>query len=165
MVESVLVPTLEDAREGELSITVAPTLGTYLTNGLQYLATYPYGCAEQVMSSFLPNVVLKSLQGFEAFKIVDDVTLEKNVSEGLQMLYSYQHGDGGFGYWQSSPRSYAYLSAYILFGLQKSQQAGYSVDQGVIDRTRDYLDGVLRTQNLEEYLDLATRAFILYVLA
>lgn len=165
VVEQVLVPSIEDAKEGDLSLTLSPTLASYLPDGLEFIVNYPYGCAEQTMSSFLPSVVMKGLQGFEAFQIVDDEKLETIVSTGLQRLYNFQRSDGGFGYWFGSSRSYPYLSAYILFGMHQAQNFGYAVDFDVTARTRDYLDAVLRSQNLDDHISLATRAYILFVLS
>jgi uncharacterized protein YfaS (alpha-2-macroglobulin family) len=87
------------------------------------------------------------------------------VTAGLERLYTFQRGDGGFGYWQESNRSYPYLSAYVLYALNITKQSGFAVDQGVMDRTRAYLDSVLRIQNREDPIDLATRAMILFTLS
>lgn len=163
--EKVLVPTEKDASQGKLKITVSPTLASYLPSGLEYLVQFPYGCAEQTVSSFLPNVVVKGLEGFDAFEIVDDQTLDKNISGGLQKIYNFQRADGGFGFWEGSPQSYPYLSAYMLFALQHTQNAGYPVDATVISKARSYLQGVLRKHNLDRSLDLTERAYILYVLS
>ena len=163
--EKIYIPSAKEARRGTLTTTVSPTLATYLPKGLEYLVKYPYGCAEQTVSSFLPNVAIKSLQNFDAFKIADDKTLEKNISAGMQKLYGFQRGDGGFGYWGESTESYPYLTAYIVYAMNMTKNAGYAVDSGVIFRANDYLKNVLRSQDMEKKLDLATRAYILYVMA
>ncbi|MDH5597315.1 MAG: hypothetical protein OEY44_04365, partial [Candidatus Peregrinibacteria bacterium] len=162
--EKVYIPSAEDARDGTLSGVVSPTLASYLPKGLEYLVNFPYGCAEQTVSSFLPNVALKSLQNFDAFQIVSDEELEKNIVAGLEKLYTYQRGDGGFGYWSSSTRSYPDLSAYIVYALHQTQKAGYGVDQNVIDRANNYLNWALRSGANDEYLTDASRAYILYVM-
>jgi uncharacterized protein YfaS (alpha-2-macroglobulin family) len=165
LIEKVLVPSVEDAKEGNVSLTLSPTLASYLPDGLEYIVNFPYGCAEQTMSSFLPSVVMKGLQGFDAFHFVDDERLENIVSTGVQKLYGFQRPDGGFGYWVGSSRSYPYLSAYILFGMHQAQTYGYTVDSNVVSRVRSYLDGVLRSQDLKDRVSLATRAYILFVLS
>ncbi|MDD5041645.1 MAG: Ig-like domain-containing protein [Candidatus Peribacteraceae bacterium] len=163
--EHVFVPSEKDARDGSLTVTVSPSLATYLPGGLQYLAGYPYGCAEQTLSSVLPDVVLTRLQGFDAFHIVDRKKLDDMVTTGLTRLYTFQRGDGGFGYWQESTRSYPALSAYALQALSLIQGSGFAVDDGVIARTRQYLDAALRTSDPHVKLDAAIRAQILFVLA
>ena len=55
------------------------------------------------------------------------------VGVGLQRLYAKQHVDGGWGWWhddESSPT----ITAYVVFGLAKAKQAGFLVDQDVLDR-------------------------------
>lgn len=163
--EKIYVPSSKEARRGTVTTTISPTLASYLPKGLEYLVKFPYGCAEQTVSSFLPNVALKSLQNFDAFKIADDKKLETNILGGLQRLYGYQRGDGGFGYWNESTESYPYLTAYIVYALNMTQKAGYAVDGDVLVRANDYLQSVLRNQDLTKKLDLATRAYILYVMS
>ncbi|MFA6458507.1 MAG: Ig-like domain-containing protein [Patescibacteria group bacterium] len=163
--ETLSAPTADEASSGNLDISVSPTLATYLPGGLDYLVQFPYGCAEQTVSSFLPNIAVAQLQGFEAFKITTDAELENNITSGLQKLYSFQRGDGGFGYWAGSTESYPYLTAYIVFALNQTQKANYAVDAEVLNRAHRYLTGVLRNQNLKQPIDLAVRAYILFVLA
>ncbi len=163
--EHVLVPSVQDAKQGTLNVTVSPSLATYLPDGLGYLADFPYGCAEQTASAFLPALALSRLQGFDAFNIVSKSTLEQKLTDGLQTLYAFQRPDGGFGYWAESDRSYPYLTAYVYSALQLSKESDHAVDQGVMNRAAQYLTDTLRAQNLEEPLELATRAYILHVLA
>ncbi len=164
--ERVAVPTERDASDGKLSVSIAPSVAIYLASGLEYLAKFPYGCAEQIVSAFLPNVLLKQLQTFDAFRIVDDAILEKNVRSGLQQIYAMQQGDGGFGYWRNSYATYPRLTAYMLYALTLSKNAGYSVDADVVDRARAYLESALHaTEQTGDVADPATRAYILYVLS
>lgn len=164
-VESVHVPGVSEASTGSLTAVIAPTMATYLPGGLSYLRNYPYGCTEQTVSSFLPSVALKTLQGFDAFKIVDNAALNDIVVRGLERVYTFQRSDGGFGYWVESPESYPYLSAYVLYALYRTQLAGYTVDSSVIERDVTYLNNVLREKTTNAEIDRATRAYILYVLS
>ena len=163
--EKVLAPSVKDASEGLLSIAVSPSMAAYLPSALDYLADYPYGCTEQTISSVLPALALTRLQGFEQLQYIDRKTLDTKVTTGLEKLYNFQRSDGGFGYWQESDRSYPYLSAYVLYGLVTAKRANVSVDDAVMGRTAQYLQDVLRVQNLSEPLDLSSRAYLLYVLA
>lgn len=163
--EKVIAPSENDASEGTLSIAVSPTLAVYLPKALDYLATYPYGCTEQTLSSFLPAVALLRLNAAGNIGVTDRNALEKTVTAGLERMYAFQRADGGFGYWETSERSYAPLSAYVLYGLQITEDAGFSVDAGVIDRLVAYLNEVLRGKNDRDVPDLTTRAAILYALS
>ena len=37
---------------------VSPSIAGSLFSALDYLTSYPYGCTEQTMSSYLPNVIV-----------------------------------------------------------------------------------------------------------
>ena len=41
-----------------LGIRISPSIAGSLFSALDYLTTFPYGCVEQTMSSFLPNIVV-----------------------------------------------------------------------------------------------------------
>jgi uncharacterized protein YfaS (alpha-2-macroglobulin family) len=143
--EQIAVPTSKDASTGSLTVSLSPSLGVYLPTGLQYLLRYPYGCAEQTVSKFLPLIALSRLQEFRAFSIVDKATLDEYVTSGIQSLYTFQKSDGGFGYWPEDLTSNPYLTTYILYALKITSDAGYAVDSGVRDRARAYLDRIVHS--------------------
>ncbi len=161
--ETVTVPSAADAAAGSLLVTMSPSIAAYLPSGLEHVVDFPYGCAEQTASAFLPSVALKKLQGFDVFAILPKQTLDAKVTKGLQTLYSFQRADGGFGYWEGSSQSYAPLSAYVLYALSTAQDGGYAVDTGVIRRAEEYLRAALRSD--VSTMDDATRAYVLYVLS
>ncbi len=162
--EKLYVPVRDEVTGVQAEATLSPTLATYLPKGLEYLVQFPYGCAEQTVSSFLPNIAVAQLQGFDAFKIVSAEELDEKVVAGLERLATFQRPDGGFGYWQDSSESYPYLTAYILHALELTREAGYAIDGGVAARAHQYLQEVLRDHSMDRRLDLSERAYILYVL-
>ncbi|MDD4319503.1 MAG: Ig-like domain-containing protein [Candidatus Peribacteraceae bacterium] len=162
--ESVLVPSVRDAADGTLAVTISPTMATYLPTGLEASVQFPYGCTEQTVSAILPSIAVKELQGFQAFKITDDETLRRNVTEAMQKLYDAQRSDGGFGFWAESDESHPYLTSYVLYAMQLTRNAGYAVDEKVMERARTYLQERLRTLDVRNTLDLTARTYILYVL-
>jgi len=84
-----------DTTQGDLTVRIDPSLAAGMTDGLKWLEHYPYECAEQTVSRFLPNVLT-----FRALKKLDLTTpelennLKEQVSVGLQRLYGQQHADG-----------------------------------------------------------------------
>lgn len=163
--EQVFIPVRNEVSGLEAEATLSPTLASYLPKGLEYLVQFPYGCAEQTVSSFLPNIAVAQLQGFDAFKIVTDDELKDKITAGIERLLTFQRSDGGFGYWTGSAESYPYLSAYVLHALHLTTQAGHAVDADLRARTRSYLESSLRKdQKLQKPADLSERAYILYVL-
>lgn len=163
--EQVVVPTAADAPDGTVHIAVSPTLATYLPTGLDYLAKFPYGCTEQTVSSFLPSVAMKKLQTLHPFNLASNGKLDAIVTDALQRIYGNQRSDGGFGFWKESLRSDAYLTAYVVFALRQTQDAGYSVDQTVLHTAVQYLSASLRSLNAKSSLDAAQRAYVLEVLS
>jgi hypothetical protein len=73
-------------------------------------------------------------------------------------LVNFQHTDGGWGWWYDD-MSTDYQTAWVLFDLAQMKDAGYAVDDAVIDRGVGYL-----AKNLSS-MDVRTRAFALYSMA
>ncbi len=164
--EAVVLPPSYDPTQGELSVQIDPSLAAGMVDGLDYLEHFPYECTEQTVSRFLPNVVT-----YRAFKDLglDRPDLETKlpglVGVGLQRLYNQQHYDGGWGWWVSD-RSDPYLTAYVLLGMVEAQRAGFVVDEEVMARAVDFLQGsLLRPKDVELHWQANRQAFILYVLA
>ncbi len=139
----------------ELSRSIAGTL----LEGLEYLTGFPYGCVEQTMSKALPNAVV----GRALFQLgITNPTLQADlpakINAGLQRLYGYQHNDGGWGWWYDDS-SHDYQTAWVIFGLSVMADAGYEVDESVIQRGVDWLN-----ENLSG-MDIRTRAYALYSMA
>ncbi len=163
--EKVLIPSTSDASYGTLELSVSPTIASFIPKGLEYVSRYPYGCTEQVMSSLLPNIALQSMQNLKSFQYVNEKELKEKVIASLQKLYRNQGADGGFKYWDTGDTSYPYLTAYVLFGLQKTKESGFVVDSGVASRAKQYLEMILRQDVKGNRVNAATRAYILYVLS
>jgi hypothetical protein len=120
-------------------VDVSPSLAGSLFGGLDYLATYPYGCTEQTLSSFFPNIVVKDAAKTLGLRLaVSDRELGKRVAAGLQRIASFQHADGGWGFWETDG-STTFMTAYAVEGLSAARSAGYAVDASTIARGRDWL--------------------------
>ncbi|CAG0930333.1 hypothetical protein TFLX_01664 [Thermoflexales bacterium] len=143
-----------------LQIDLAPSIAASILDGLAYLTGYPYGCVEQTMSKALPNAVVGrafNVLGVDNAQIKAD--LPGKVNAGLQRLYGYQHNDGGWGWWFDDATD-DYQTAYVLFGLALTKQAGYPVDVGVIDRGAKYM-----TERLPNIEGDRAKAYALFALA
>ncbi len=140
-------------------LELTPSIAGSLLEGLEFLTGYPYGCVEQTMSRALPNAVVgRALRqlGVEDAQLSYD--LPAMINAGLQRLYGYQHNDGGWGWWYDDETD-AYQTAWVVFGLAVTAEAGYEVSPQVIERGAAWLKG-----NLES-MDPRTQAFALYSLA
>jgi alpha-2-macroglobulin len=144
-----------------LEISVTPSVAGAVFGALEYLTTFPYGCTEQTMSSFLPNVVVaEALKQLNVKANVDPGLLKKKIQAGLDRLYEFQHEDGGWGWWQTDD-SQLFMSAYVVSGLAQAQAAGFAVREDVFKRAATWLAGQWR-DNPRALPDL--RAYVAYAL-
>jgi len=87
----------------------------FISDGLNSLLKFPYGCTEQIASKLdAMAIIQKGLDlenigdKFELEEIIFDgnqYTLEELVPLGLARIYENQNSDGGFGYfghWESN---------------------------------------------------------------
>jgi alpha-2-macroglobulin len=154
-------PAATEANTRKLTISVTPSIAGSVFAALNYLTSYPYGCTEQTMSSFLPDVlVANALQKLGVKSNIDPVTLHKQVQAGLDRLYTYQHDDGGWGWWQTDD-SHPFMTAYVLAGLSQAKAAGFDVKQDAIDHGRDWLHGQF---DHSEKVRTDLRAYMAYAL-
>ena len=138
-VQSIDFPAGAEAGTRSLTVNITPSVAGSVFAALDYLTSYPYGCTEQTMSSFLPDVlVANAMQKLGVKTNIDPQTLNKQVNAGLDRLYTYQHPDGGWGWWQTDD-SAPFMTAYVLAGLSQAKATGFDVKQDAIDRARAWL--------------------------
>lgn len=95
------------------------------------------------MSRVLPNAMVA--QAFRKLGIRSErleADLPPMVALGLQKLYGFQHNDGGWGWWYDDSTDLN-QTAYVLFGLAMTEQAGFDVDDGVMARGSEALRAML----------------------
>lgn len=155
------LPPNTDARSRRLRIEATPSISGTLLGALDYLTTFPYGCTEQTMSSFLPNIIVsQTLKEFKTASIRNDNDLQKKVERGRNRLYSFQHEDGGWGWWKDD-QSDPFMTAYVVDGLTLAKQAGFEIDEERVARGREKLQSMLDAENIR---DTNTRALMIYAL-
>jgi uncharacterized protein YfaS (alpha-2-macroglobulin family) len=153
------VPADAVAGLSHLRIDLAPSLAPGLLEGLEYLVDYPYGCVEQTMSRMLPNAMVAWAFGQLGIRNeLLEADLPHMMDLGLQKLYGYQHNDGGWGWWYDDSTD-VNQTAYVLFGLTMTEQAGFDVDDGVAERGTEAL------RRLLPGADPRAEAYGIYVLA
>src|SRR5205085_5909964 len=95
---------------------------------------YPYGCVEQTMSSFLPNIIVtQAVRDLKLKATYDEASLQQKIRAGLERLYNFQHEDGGWGWWETD-ESHPFMTAYVVAGLAQAKAAGIQVDPERIDK-------------------------------
>jgi uncharacterized protein YfaS (alpha-2-macroglobulin family) len=158
------VPGSANTQARALRIEVSPSIAGALFGALDYLTSYPWGCTEQTMSSFLPNIVVaQTLKDIPSAKIRASNDLDDKVRKGLDRLYAHQHGDGGWG-WFKDDKTDPFMTAYVVDGLTMARRAGYSVDDWRIGQGRQKLSALLEAGKNDNGnpIDDETRAYMIY---
>jgi uncharacterized protein YfaS (alpha-2-macroglobulin family) len=157
-----VMPENSDAGTRGITITVAPSVAGTVFSALGYLTSYPWGCTEQTMSSFLPDLIVS--QAIDKLKLkspIDRKQLDDMVQAGINRLYSYQHDDGGWGWWPDDS-SRVFMTAYVVSGLGQAQEAGRAIDNEKLNNARVWLQKTLAAHpNMLPDL----RAYTVYALA
>jgi alpha-2-macroglobulin len=155
-------PGGSDAGTRGLTITVAPSVAGTVFTALDYLTSYPWGCTEQTMSSFLPDLIVsQAVDKLHLKSPIDRAVLNDMVNAGIERLYSFQHDDGGWGWWPDDP-SRVFMTAYVVSGLGQAKDAGRTVDDDRLGKGRAWL-----VKTLAAHPDMIPdlRAYVVYALA
>lgn len=185
--EAVLeLPETRQPGSTRFSIHVTPSLAVTMLDALPYLADYPYGCTEQTMSRFLPAVVVrKTLRdlGLDADAALahafggissnaqgqvsprlggkkDLSKLDDMVKAGLERLADFQKADGSWGWWKEGA-SDAWMTAYVVWGLNLALEAGVAVEAAQVQRGAAWLE----THLADEKRNPSTQVWMLHALA
>jgi alpha-2-macroglobulin len=158
------LPANANAQARSLRIEAAPSIAGSLFGALDYLTSYPYGCTEQTMSSFLPNVIVsRTLRDVKSASIRATNDLPKKVQRGLDRLYGFQHPDGGWGWWKDD-KTDPFMTAYVVDGLVLARRAGFGIEDYRLNLARAKIKGMLDAGKLEDGkpIDPESRAYLVY---
>ncbi|MDX6305119.1 MAG: alpha-2-macroglobulin [Blastocatellia bacterium] len=158
------IPVNPNVQARSLRIEATSSIAGTLFGALDYLTSFPYGCTEQTMSSFLPNVIVaQALKDVPTAKLRAANDLDKKVQKGLDRLYAYQHDDGGWGWWKDD-KTDPFMTAYVVDGLTIATRAGYQIDISRRDRGREKLSANLTAGKRDDGnpIDDETRAYMIY---
>ncbi|MCB8949807.1 MAG: Ig-like domain-containing protein [Ardenticatenaceae bacterium] len=169
-VEAILLPPGVDPAQGEVAISLSPSLAAALVDGIALNNEEPYSslCPYAITDRMLPNVALLGLnERLDAAGLDADAVAESEaiVQTGITQLQQMALSDGGWG-WCSSVTSDPWLTAYALFGLTQARALGYDVQTSVLENAGSYLvqQLVQPSTQLTPY-EVNRQAFFLYVLA
>jgi len=141
--QTIKVPAPPKA-QGSACLVLTPVSGleTLAAPSLPYLVQYPYGCVEQTLSSFVPNVLLADLvkkgmaPPMDWKKLTD---LDKNIQDGVFRVYAYQQPNGSWGWYNPGEfegQANPHTTGYALQSFALMQKLGYAVDKNVFTRAR-----------------------------
>jgi uncharacterized protein YfaS (alpha-2-macroglobulin family) len=150
---------------GTLTVTLANTRLAELREGANQLLEYPYGCAEQTISSMIPWAMLPHLRDVMPELAKDEAQVKDAVSRGYERLKTMATDEGGLAYWPGGTRPSLFVSAYAGVAGALLGRAGF---QGIPsdDPLYDYLSNELRgLAKVRDELGLSQRALAVYALA
>jgi uncharacterized protein YfaS (alpha-2-macroglobulin family) len=163
--ELVSLPVTFDAHTGSLSVELDPSLAAAMVDALEALENYPYDSSEAILSRFLPNLVTyTTLQSFAIDSPDLKARLDRTVAESIQHLLTLQNSDGGWGWWVEN-ESDPYITSYVLFGLVKAREAGFTVSETAINNAQSYVSSKLESpSSTSQAWQLDRLAFELFAL-
>ncbi|MCC6164474.1 MAG: hypothetical protein IT182_14080 [Acidobacteria bacterium] len=108
-------------------VSLMPSMAGSLLGALDDLVNYPYGCTEQTVSSFVPNLlVLRTLDQLELAPTERMSMLDRVSRAGVDRLVRLQHGNGAWGWWATDD-DHPFMTAYALYGLLEARGADVQV--------------------------------------
>lgn len=156
--EYIYIPQEVEKDRGGVSIKTSATLAVYLSDALNSLISFPYGCSEQIASKLSSLAIVK--RGLGIKNIPDAFTLKQVVFEGkeyslddvvrigLSSIYENQYPEGGFAYYKGLAPNVS-LTLHIVQALQDLKEAGYEIQESSLQRGARYLySQITQNQNL-----------------
>ncbi|HYF34432.1 MAG TPA: alpha-2-macroglobulin family protein, partial [Prosthecobacter sp.] len=151
--------------DGALQVSISTSRLYEAKDALDYVLTYPYGCAEQTTSATIPWLALGGYQTLFPDKL-DAAKTKDAIQYGVNRLLQMATEEGGLAYWPGGNEPSLWASAYGGFALLRARDAGVAVPEEVTEKLLAYLSKTLR--GLEEDADnyrLTDSALALYTLA
>ena len=156
------VPATSNSAARSIEVLLAPSLAGSMLGALDFLTSYPYGCTEQTLSSFLPTLVVARTLAQMQLKPTERLTLvDRQVTAGVTRLLDYQHEDGGWGWWKTD-ENHPFMTAYALYGLLETRANGYQVNEW---KVRQGLGALAKLYREYPRAVPALKAYMVYVLA
>ncbi len=146
-----------------VTVSVSPSPIIQMLRATKYLSEYPYGCIEQTLNSFIPNLALNQMlkqKGYDRF--INDKAkkkLDDKVRVGIDRVQRYQNDDGTWGWWAGS-RGNAYVTGYVLYSLHLAKQAGFGIDTSIVNKGLTAIQRYFSNPQLEEWDAIAYMMYI-----
>jgi uncharacterized protein YfaS (alpha-2-macroglobulin family) len=122
---------------GELNVSLSNSALVGLKPVFDSLASYPYGCTEQLTSRVLPLLMAPKLAEFEKVRL--PATERDNVDTLLGEIVKRVRDDGAVSFWEGDTDSSIWLTAYALLAMEQGSKAQYFVPKNTRDRVSSFL--------------------------
>ncbi len=163
-IEAVTAATRPGTLARSLLVSSEPAL-VRMASGLDFLLDYPYGCTEQQVSRARAYLALRRFRDLLKQRGSEEA-LQRAVRDTLQWISASIDPDGLVAYWPGA-RGYVSLTAWVAEFMIEAREAGFTVDEAVLERLLTSLEQALRSDysrfiDGESYLE---RAWALSALA
>jgi CD109 antigen len=134
------IPPMAVPDSGRVYLALTSSLLTQTMEGLEGLIQMPFGCGEQNMMLFAPNVyVTRYLDASGQLKPEIMAKAEKMMITGYQRQLTYRRSDGSFSaFGQSDDEGSLWLTSFVLKAFSEAKDLVY-IDEQVIDVARTWV--------------------------
>ncbi|MBE0480809.1 MAG: alpha-2-macroglobulin [Dehalococcoidia bacterium] len=138
-VDTSLPPFVVDG-SGRVYIAVTSSYLTQTLDGLEALIQMPFGCGEQNMIVFAPDVyITRYLTETGQLKPEIMAKAEKLMITGYQRQLTYRHSDGSFSaFGESDPEGSLFLTAFVLKCFAQARDLMY-IDAGILGEAERWI--------------------------
>jgi CD109 antigen len=145
------IPASAIEGSGRAYLTVTSSYLTQTIEGLEQLIQMPFGCGEQNMIVFAPDVfITRYLEASGQIKPEVMAKAEMLMLTGYQRELTYRHGDGSFSaFGESDPEGSLWLTAFVLKSFSQAQDLIY-IDKNILDEAKAW---ILKHQNRDGSFD------------
>ena len=127
---------------------------TQFSKNLDYLLQYPYGCLEQTVSAAFPQLYFSDLAATLNQKPgphVQRYNPNYHVQEAIRKIESMQLYNGSLSYWPGGDYDNWWATAYAAHFLLEAKQAGFAVNQKLLDKVLTYMQYRVKQRETEQY--------------
>ncbi len=116
--------------DGAVRVTLSNTRLASLRETASALLEYPYGCAEQTISSMIPWITFNELGPVmpDLAKTKEDT--QQAIRAGVEKIFALQTDSGGLAYWPGGYRAGFFQSAYAALALGLLEKQGETLPPG-----------------------------------
>jgi uncharacterized protein YfaS (alpha-2-macroglobulin family) len=127
---------------------------TQFSKNLDYLLQYPYGCLEQTVSAAFPQLYFGDLAATLNQKPgphVQRYNPNYHVQEAIGKIESMQLYNGSLSYWPGGDYDNWWATAYAAHFLLEAKQAGFAVNQNLLNKVLDYMQFRIKQRETDKY--------------
>ncbi|MGI4737098.1 MAG: alpha-2-macroglobulin family protein [Janthinobacterium lividum] len=129
---------------------------TQFSKDLDYLLEYPYGCLEQTVSAAFPQLYFGDLAATLQQKTGGRAPAQRynpnyHVQEAIRKIEAMQLYNGSLSYWPGGDYDNWWATTYAAHFLLEAKQAGFAVNQNLLDKVLRYLQFRLKQRETEPY--------------